>query len=217
MGRLYKTRIKRGVDIACSLAGMVGLSWLIAGTAVIVRAKLGSPVIFKQERTGMGGKTFTLRKFRTMSDERDADGKLLPDNQRLTSLGKLLRASSIDELPELWNILRGDMSVVGPRPWPPSYLPYFTEEEMHRHDVRPGLTGLAQVRGRTAATWGDRLRNDLEYVRDVSFIGDARIVLATVQKVFKRSDIVEAGSQGNFDTYRRAQWERGEVERPQGA
>jgi lipopolysaccharide/colanic/teichoic acid biosynthesis glycosyltransferase len=149
-----------------------------------------------------------------MTNERDTEGNLLPDDKRLPKYGKLLRASSADELGELLNIIKGDMAVVGPRPWAVSYLDYFTPEEHQRHSVRPGLTGLAQVNGRTAANWGERLGYDTKYVKDISFVNDAKIIISTVKKVFVKSDIVEAGCQGDFDEYRRKQWDDGIVSKP---
>lgn len=219
---MYKCFFKRAIDVLCSLLAISLFWWLYAILALLVKINLGSPVIFKQKRPGkINSKTgqetiFELYKFRSMSDKRDKNGKLLPDAQRLTKFGKLLRASSLDELPEVFNILKGDMSVVGPRPWAVSYLKFFTKEEHRRHLVRPGLTGLAQVHGRTAANWDERLKYDLEYVENVTFANDVKIIIMTVQKVLKHSDIVEAGCQGNFDDYRRKQWENGIVPKPKG-
>ena len=179
----------------------------------------GNP-FFTQDRPGrIDPKTgkeriFKLIKFRSMTNEKDKDGHLLPDNIRLTRYGKFLRASSADELGELINIIKGDMAVVGPRPWAVSYLDYFTPEEHQRHSVRPGLTGLAQVNGRTTANWSERLGFDIEYVKDISFKNDAKIIFLTAKKVFVKSDIVEAGCQGNFDDYRKKQWEDGTVPVP---
>jgi len=190
--------------------------WVLAIVALLVRIKLGAPVIFKQDRPGKNGKIFKLYKFRSMSDARDENGNLLPDAQRLTKFGKLLRATSLDELPEIWNILKGDMSIVGPRPWAVKYLPYFTAEENRRHDVRPGLTGLAQVNGRTAAGWDERLKYDITYVDHLTLWMDLKVLFLTVKKVFSRSDIVEAGCQGNFDDFRKKQWADGVVEKPAG-
>lgn len=186
---LYEKYFKRIVDIICSLIAIILLSWLFAIVAVLVKIKLGSPVIFTQARPGKDEKVFKLYKFRTMTDERDKDGNLLPDDVRLTEFGKMLRSSSLDELPELFNILRGDMSVVGPRPLLVSYLPWYTEKEKCRHDVRPGLSGLAQVNGRNYVDWDRRLQFDIQYVEKITFLGDIKIILMTIGKIFKKSDI----------------------------
>lgn len=186
----YEKYIKRPQDFCCALAAIIVLSPIMAVTAVLVRVKLGSPVIFKQERPGLHGKIFTLYKFRTMTDAKDRNGNLLPDEVRLTKFGKMLRSTSLDELPELLNILRGDMAVVGPRPLLVEYLPYYTKEEKHRHDVRPGLTGLAQINGRNTLTWEEKFSYDIKYVKNISFVSDVKIILKTVEKVFKRSDIL---------------------------
>ena len=185
----YEKFVKRGLDILLSALALIVLSPVLAVTAVLVRIKLGGPVIFRQARPGKDGKIFHLYKFRSMTDEKDENGDLLPDEVRLTSFGKKLRSTSLDELPELWNILKGDMSIVGPRPLLVSYLPYYTEEERHRHDVRPGLTGLAQVNGRNNLTWEQKFAYDLEYVKNISLLWDVKIVIATVGKVFSRADI----------------------------
>ena len=166
---MYRKYIKRGLDFILSLTGIIVLSPALLVLALLVRCKLGSPVLFKQERPGKDGKIFTLCKFRTMTDKRDEKGELLPDEIRLTRFGKLLRSTSLDELPELFNIFTGDMSLIGPRPLLVRYLPWYTEEERHRHDVRPGLTGLAQVNGRNALGWEERFAYDLEYVNHCSF------------------------------------------------
>jgi len=213
---MYKKFFKRFLDIVCSFTALVLFWWVLAIVALLVRIKLGAPVIFKQDRPGKNGKIFKLYKFRSMSDARDENGNLLPDAQRLTKFGKLLRATSLDELPEIWNILKGDMSIVGPRPWAVKYLPYFTAEENRRHDVRPGLTGLAQVNGRTAAGWDERLKYDITYVDHLTLWMDLKVLFLTVKKVFSRSDIVEAGCQGNFDDFRKKQWADGVVEKPAG-
>ena len=212
---MYKRFLKRFLDIVCSLVALLLFWWVLAIVAILVRIKLGAPVIFKQERPGKNGKIFKLYKFRSMSDARDENGELLPDAQRLTKFGKLLRATSLDELPEIWNILKGDMSIVGPRPWAVRYLPYFTEEENRRHEVRPGLTGLAQVHGRTAASWDERLKYDITYVDKLSLWMDIKVLFLTVKKVLCRSDVVAAEKQGNFDAYRRKQWEDGTVPVPE--
>ena len=206
---MYKRFFKRPIDIFCALAAIIVFSWLYIIVAILVRVKLGSPVLFKQERPGLNGKIFKLYKFRTMTDERDEEGNLLPDDVRLTKFGKLLRSTSLDELPEAFNILKGDMSVIGPRPLAVKYLPYYTEQEMRRHDVRPGLSGLAQVNGRNALQWEDRFAYDLEYVNNISFCMDVKIVFMSALKMLKRSDIVERGTGKvvDFDTYRKQQQE----------
>lgn len=207
---MYKKWFKRWLDFLLSLCGIVVLSPILLVLAALVRVKLGSPVLFHQERPGRHEKIFKLYKFRSMTDERDAEGKLLPDEVRLTRFGKLLRSTSLDELPELFNILKGDMSLIGPRPLLVRYLPYYTEEERHRHDVRPGLTGLAQVNGRNALGWEDRFRYDLEYVNHISFGLDLKIIGMTVGKVLKRSGTLSGADQtvADFDVYRREQREK---------
>ncbi|WP_298023130.1 sugar transferase [uncultured Dysosmobacter sp.] len=192
---LYGRYIKRLLDIICSLTAIVVFGWLYIIIAVLVRIKLGSPVLFKQPRPGKidpktgKEKIFTLYKFRSMSDERDENGDFLPDEVRLGKFGRALRATSLDELPETFNILKGDMSIVGPRPLVVSYLPYYTEEERHRHDVRPGLTGLAQVNGRNDLNWNERFAYDIKYVNNLSFSLDVRILFKTVGKVLKKEGI----------------------------
>ena len=186
---LYEKYIKRLLDIVLSGCALIVLSPLLLVTAILVRVKLGSPVIFCQERPGKDEKIFKLHKFRSMSDARDENGNLLPDKERLTGFGKKLRALSIDELPELWDIFRGKMSIVGPRPLLVEYLPYYTENERHRHDVRPGLTGLAQINGRNTLTWEQKFAYDLEYVQHISFCEDIKILFSTVGKVLNRSGV----------------------------
>lgn len=190
--RLYRDYIKRFLDIVLSAGAIIVLSPVMAVTAVLVRVKLGSPVIFKQKRPGKDERIFEMYKFRSMTDARDENGELLPDEVRLTSFGKKLRASSLDELPELFNILKGDMSVVGPRPLSEVYLPFYTEKEHHRHDVRPGLTGLAQVNGRNNLSWEEKFAYDLQYINKISFSGDATILLKTVGKVLDHEGIGQA-------------------------
>lgn len=190
--RLYRDYIKRFLDIVLSAGAIVVLSPVMAVTAVLVRVKLGSPVLFKQKRPGKDERIFEMYKFRSMTDARDENGELLPDEVRLTSFGKKLRASSLDELPELFNILKGDMSVVGPRPLSEVYLPFYTEKEHHRHDVRPGLTGLAQVNGRNNLSWEEKFAYDLQYINKISFSGDATILLKTVGKVLDHEGIGQA-------------------------
>lgn len=186
---IYERYIKRPQDFCCALAAIIVLSPVMAVTALLVRIKLGSPVLFKQERPGLNGKVFTLYKFRTMTDEKDSEGNLLPDEVRLTSFGKLLRSTSLDELPELFNILNGDMSVVGPRPLLVKYLPLYNEHQARRHEVRPGFTGYAQVHGRNAICWEEKFNLDVEYVDHVTFLGDWRIIFQTVRTVLKREGI----------------------------
>lgn len=186
---MYRYFFKRLLDFVLSLLAIIVLSPVLLITAILVRSKLGSPVIFKQERPGKNEKIFTLYKFRTMTDEKDKEGNLLPDEVRLTKFGKMLRSTSLDELPELFNILKGDMSIVGPRPLLVSYLPYYNEEEKHRHDVRPGLTGLAQVSGRNYIAWDDRFKKDVEYVSNQSFLLDIKVIINTIKIVLKKSDI----------------------------
>lgn len=185
----YEKYIKRLLDIVLSGCALIVLSPLLLVTAILVRVKLGSPVIFCQERPGKDEKIFKLHKFRSMSDARDETGALLPDKERLTGFGKKLRSLSIDELPELWDIFRGKMSIVGPRPLLVEYLPYYTENERHRHDVRPGLTGLAQINGRNTLTWEQKFTYDLEYVQHIGFCEDIRILFRTVSKVLNRSGV----------------------------
>ena len=181
---MYRHFIKRLLDIVLSGTALVILSPVYLILAIMIRVKLGSPVIFHQERPGKDQKIFTLCKFRTMTDERDENGKLLPDNRRLTKFGKLLRATSLDELPELWNIFKGDMSIIGPRPLLVSDLPYYTKEEQLRHTVRPGLTGLAQVSGRNYLDWDNRLKKDIEYVRNLSFLMDLKFIFLKIKVIF---------------------------------
>lgn len=190
----YERYIKRPQDFLCALAAVVVLSPVMAVTALLVRLKLGSPLIFKQERPGLNGKVFTLYKFRTMTDEKDAEGDLLPDEVRLTKFGKMLRSTSLDELPELFNILKGDMSVVGPRPLLVRYLPLYNAHQARRHEVRPGFTGYAQVHGRNAISWEEKFDLDVEYVDHVTFVGDWKIILQTVRTVLKREGISSESS-----------------------
>ncbi len=185
----YERFIKRFLDFLCGMLMVILLCWLYLIVAILVRVKLGSPVLFKQERPGKDEKIFKLYKFRTMTDARDEKGELLPDEKRLTKFGRFLRSTSLDELPEAFNIIRGDMSLIGPRPLLVSYLPYYTEEEKKRHDVRPGLSGLAQVNGRNAISWDKKLAYDVEYVSKITFWGDLKIIFQTIVKTVKRSDI----------------------------
>ena len=185
----YEKYFKRVLDVFCGLAALLVFWWLYIIVAVLVRIKLGRPVLFKQERPGKNEEIFKLYKFRSMTDARDEDGNLLPDEVRLTKFGRALRATSLDELPEVFNILKGEMSLVGPRPLTIQYLPYYSEEERHRHDVRPGLSGLAQVNGRNFIDWDHRLAFDVQYVKKITFIGDLRIILQTALKFVKKEDI----------------------------
>ena len=186
---VYERFFKRPLDIICALLALTVFWWLYVIVAVLVRIKLGSPVIFKQARPGKNEKIFNLYKFRTMTDERDENGNLLPDEVRLTKFGRFLRKTSLDELPEAINILKGDMSVVGPRPLLISYLPYYTNEEKHRHDVRPGLSGWAQIQGRNFVGWNKRLTLDVEYVNKITFARDVSIVFNTFLQALKRENI----------------------------
>jgi undecaprenyl-phosphate galactose phosphotransferase len=207
---MYAKYMKRLLDILLSLTILIVLSPLFLVLCILVRSKLGSPIFFKQERPGLHEKIFTMYKFRTMTDKRDAEGNLLPDKDRLTKFGKLLRATSLDELPEFFNILKGDMSFIGPRPLLVSYLPYYTETEALRHTVRPGLTGLAQVSGRNFLDWDRRLAKDVEYVKGLSFQMDLKVLFLTVKVVFDRSDVAEDTSQaeGNFARIRQERLDR---------
>lgn len=202
---MYRLFFKRFLDLTLSLIAIILLSPIYLIVAILVRIKLGSPVIFKQERPGKDEKIFKMYKFRSMTSETDEEGNLLPDDVRLTSFGKKLRATSLDELPEIFNILKGDMSIVGPRPLLVEYLPYYKNEERHRHDVRPGLTGWAQINGRNATSWEERFRKDLQYVEKMTLTFDLKIVLKTIKKVVKKSDIL-IGSEipaGRLDDYRK--------------
>lgn len=198
---IYAKYIKRILDIILSLSAILVFGPLLLILALLVRVKLGSPILFKQERPGKNEKIFTLCKFRTMTDRRDEKGELLPDSERLTKFGKFLRGTSLDELPELFNILKGEMSIIGPRPLLVSYLPYYSEREKKRHSVRPGLTGLAQVSGRNFIDWDKRLEKDVEYVENLSFGMDVRVLRMTVQTVLgHREEVAEDTNavEGNF-------------------
>lgn len=194
---MYKKYIKRPIDILCALLAITVFSWLYLLVALLVRIKLGSPVLFRQKRPGKDGKIFTLYKFRTMTDEKDAEGNLLPDDVRLTKFGRFLRSTSLDELPEAFNILKGDMSVIGPRPQLVRDMVFFTEEQMQRQTVRPGLSGLAQISGRNGITWEEKLNFDLKYIKKITFLNDAKIVFRTVWKAFVKQDGI---SQEGMDT-----------------
>ncbi len=186
---IYEKYIKRILDFTLSLIALICLSPILLIVAILVRIKLGSPVIFKQKRPGKDEKIFTLYKFRTMTDEKDDNGDLLPDSQRLTKFGKFLRSTSLDELPELINIIKGEMAIVGPRPLLVKYLPLYNEKQKHRHDVRPGLTGYAQVNGRNAISWEEKFEDDLKYIESITLVNDIKIILKTIKKVIKRNDI----------------------------
>ncbi|RNA68066.1 sugar transferase [Alteribacter keqinensis] len=188
-GGFYRRFIKRPMDSILSLVAIVALSPVLLVVAILVRSKLGSPVMFKQKRPGLNDKVFMMYKFRTMTDERDGNGELLPDSVRLTKFGRFLRSTSLDELPELFNILKGDMSIIGPRPLLVQYLPLYNDHQKRRHEVRPGLSGLAQVSGRNAISWDDKFNLDVKYVDSVSFIGDWKIIFLTIKKVFVREGI----------------------------
>lgn len=205
----YCRHIKRFLDIVCALLALTVFGWLYLLLALLVKIKLGSPVIHKAKRVGKDNRVFTFYKFRSMSNECDANGILLPDAQRITKFGSLLRASSLDELPEALNILKGDMSVIGPRPLPELYMPYYTEKEIERHSVRGGLSGLAQVNGRNALSWEEKFKYDLQYVENISFLLDVKILFQTIKKVFKHSDIGLRGVTGpeDFNIYRSKQTE----------
>ena len=191
---MYAKYIKRILDFILSLIVLIVLSPVLLVVAILVRIKLGSPIIFKQQRPGKDEKIFILYKFRTMTDKKDENGNLLPDSERLTKFGKVLRSTSLDELPELVNILKGDMSIVGPRPLLVEYLPLYSEEQKHRHDVRPGLTGLAQVSGRNTLSWEEKFNDDLQYIKHITFFEDMKIIFMTVAKVFKREGIAQEGN-----------------------
>jgi lipopolysaccharide/colanic/teichoic acid biosynthesis glycosyltransferase len=186
---IYRRFLKRPMDFILSLMAIITLSPVLIIVAILVRFKLGSPVLFKQKRPGLNEKIFTMYKFRTMTDEKDENGELLPDSVRLTKFGRMLRATSLDELPELWNIVRGDMAIVGPRPLLVQYLELYNNHQKRRHEVRPGLSGLAQVNGRNAISWEDKFNLDVEYVDNVSFIEDWKIILLTIKKVFVKEGI----------------------------
>lgn len=198
---IYERFIKRLLDIICALLALIVFCWLYALIGIMVRFKLGSPVIFKQERPGKDEKIFTLYKFRTMTDKRDENGVLLPDEVRLTSFGKMLRKLSLDELPEALNILKGDMSVVGPRPLLVEYLPRYNEHQKRRHEVRPGLSGYAQVNGRNAISWEEKFDLDVKYVDKITFVGDAKIVFQTVVKSFFMREGISSDTSATMEEF----------------
>ncbi len=197
---MYKKYIKSILDFIFALLGLIIASPIFIIISILVLIFMGWPIIFKQPRPGKNEKVFNLYKFRTMTNKKDKNGKLLPDEQRLNRFGRFLRKTSLDEIPELINILIGQMSFIGPRPLLVEYIPYYTKEEHHRHDVRPGLTGLAQVSGRNLLNWDDRFKKDIEYVNNITFIGDVKIVLLTIKKVLCGSDIV-VGNDVKFDKF----------------
>ncbi len=190
----YEKYIKRPQDFLCAFLAIIVLSPLMLITAILVRIKLGAPVLFTQERPGKDGRIFRLYKFRSMTDERDAFGNYLPDDQRLPAFGRKLRSTSLDELPELFNILKGDMAVVGPRPLLVRYLPLYSTHQARRHEVRPGFTGLAQVNGRNAISWDEKFDLDVRYVDHITFLGDWKIILMTVKTVLRREGISNGDS-----------------------
>lgn len=200
----YERFFKRPLDIIFSLLALIILSPVLLVVAILVRIKLGSPIIFKQERPGKDEKIFKLYKFRTMTDARDEKGKLLPDEKRLTKFGKILRSTSLDELPELFNILKGDMSFIGPRPLLVEYIPYYTKQEHHRHDVRPGLTGWAQANGRNKINWEEKFKLDLEYIENLSLVFDAKTIIKTISTVIKRDGVNQSDddTMENLASYR---------------
>ena len=197
----YEKYIKRPQDFLCAFLATIVLSPVLLITAILVRVKLGSPVLFKQDRPGRNGKIFKLYKFRTMTDERDEKGELLPDDQRLPAFGKRLRSTSLDELPELFNMLKGDMAVVGPRPLLVRYLPRYNEHQARRHEVRPGFTGLAQVNGRNSISWEEKFNWDVRYVDHITFLGDWKIIFDTVKTVFKREGISGAAGEATMTEF----------------
>ncbi len=207
---MYKNFFKRFFDFLGAAALIAALSPVYAVVAILVKRKMGSPVLFEQDRPGLDEKIFKLYKFRSMTSETDADGKLLPDAQRLTKLGKFLRETSLDEIPQFFNVLKGDMSFIGPRPLLVRYLPYYTKRERLRHSVRPGITGLAQVNGRNCIGWNEKLAFDVQYAENVSLLGDIKIALSTVEKVLKHSD-VKVGMENFLDVKRKKEIEEGKI------
>ncbi|MCM3610429.1 sugar transferase [Planococcus sp. MERTA32b] len=200
------------MDIVLSFSALIVFSPVFLIVAALVRLKLGSPVLFRQERAGLNEEIFEMYKFRSMTDEKDSDGNLLDDSVRLTEFGRFLRASSLDELPGLFNILKGDMSLIGPRPLVKEYLPYYSNEERVRHSVRPGLSGLAQINGRNSVPWEERFYFDIRYVENISFKADLSIIFKTISLAIKRSDIGERGTDGvdDFDVHRKKIMEPGQ-------
>ena len=202
---MYRKFLKRFLDIIISLIFILCFWWLYVVIAILVRIKLGGPILFKQDRPGLNEKIFKMYKFRTMTDEKDKEGNLLPDVKRLTKFGKFLRSTSLDEIPEFFNILKGNMSLIGPRPLLVKYLDYYTIEEKKRHSVRPGVSGWAQVNGRNSLSWEEKFKFDIEYVEKMNFLFDLKIVFLTIKKVIKRediSDVKELNKEIDFDKYR---------------
>lgn len=197
----YEKYFKRPLDFCCGLAAIIVFSWLYIILAILVRIKLGSPVLFTQERPGKDGKIFKLYKFRSMTDARDENGELLPDEVRLTKFGKMLRATSLDELPEAFNIIKGDMSVIGPRPLLVRYLPRYNAQQRRRHEVRPGLSGYAQVHGRNTVSWQERFRMDVEYVDHITFLGDLKIIWDSVMVVFVRRNGISSETSATMEEF----------------
>ncbi len=205
---MYRKFFKRPFDIICSLMFIFWFWWLYIIVGILVKQKLGSPVIFKQQRPGLNGKIFTMYKFRSMTDAKDKNGNLLSDAERLPRFGKILRATSLDEIPEFINVLKGDMSLIGPRPLLVEYLERYSAEQRKRHDVRPGITGWAQVNGRNAISWEEKFKYDVEYVNKLSFPLDMKIIFLTIKKIIKKEDISDFKNKNveiNFDEYRRKQ------------
>ena len=199
-GGLYRLYFKRPMDFILSLLAIIILSPVFILTGILVRTKLGSPILFKQNRPGLDEKIFTMYKFRTMTDQKDETGELLPDHIRLTKFGKMLRATSLDELPELFNILKGDMSIIGPRPLLVQYLPLYNAHQQRRHEVRPGLSGYAQVNGRNSISWEDKFDLDVQYVNNVTFVNDVKIIMLTLKKVFVK-DGISSGSSVTMEVF----------------
>lgn len=197
----YEKYFKRPLDFCCGLAAVIVFSWLYIIIAILVRVKLGSPVLFTQERPGKDEKIFKLYKFRSMTDARDENGELLPDDIRLTKFGKMLRATSLDELPEAFNIIKGDMSVIGPRPLLVQYLPRYNKEQHRRHEVRPGLSGYAQVHGRNAVSWQDKFKMDVEYVDHITFLGDLKIIWDSVMVAFVKRDGISSETSATMEEF----------------
>ena len=207
---MYKFLLKRLLDFLIALIALICISpILIVVTIWLHFANIGAGAFFTQERVGKNGKFFKIYKFKSMTDERDEKGELLPDAQRLTRVGRFVRSTSMDELPQLFNVLKGEMALIGPRPLPIEYYPYYNETEQHRHDVRPGITGWAQVNGRKNVTWGQKLAFDVEYVQKLSFFLDLKIFWLTIYKVLKRDDVgVETSGVVHFNNYRNEEWEK---------
>ena len=197
----YEKYFKRLIDIICSLVAIILLSWLYIIVAILVRVKLGSPVLFTQDRPGKDEKIFKMYKFRSMTSETDDNGNLLPDDVRLTKFGKWLRSTSLDELPELFNILKGDMSLIGPRPLLVQYLPLYNEKQKRRHEVTPGLSGLAQVNGRNTLSWEDKFNYDVEYVDNITFLGDVKIICLTIIKAFVKKEGISSDTSQTMEVF----------------